>query len=142
MSNMRSDYIRACRLHFKAGIEKHRVNVENLMRNSMGIGEHGDLMDEIEKELLDTIFTLGTTLHKEGKSTKKQLLNRKRQNIQSINKKHENFVEPSKATSTSVKEVELHLLSKISTEIEKSFDRENTLTKGLTQHKDNVKKQN
>ena len=51
MSKMRSDYIRACRLHFKAGIEKHRVNVENLMRNSMGIGEHGDLMDEIEKEL-------------------------------------------------------------------------------------------
>ena len=51
MSNFRDDFINASRLHFKAGIEKHRVNVENLMRNSMGIGEHGDLMDEIEKEL-------------------------------------------------------------------------------------------
>ena len=51
MSNLRDDFINASRLHFKAGIEKHRVNVENLMRNSMGIGEHGDLMDEIEKEL-------------------------------------------------------------------------------------------
>jgi len=51
MSNMRSDYIRACRLQFKAGIEKHRVNVENIMSNSVGIGEHGDVMDEIEKEL-------------------------------------------------------------------------------------------
>lgn len=51
MSSMRSDYIRACRLQFKAGIEKHRVNVENIMSNSVGIGEHGDVMDEIEKEL-------------------------------------------------------------------------------------------
>ena len=51
MSNLRDDFINASRLHFKAGIEKHRVNVENLMRNSSGIGEHGDLMDEIEKEL-------------------------------------------------------------------------------------------
>ena len=51
MSNLRDDFINASRLHFKAGIEKHRVNVENLMRNSIGIGEHGDLMDEIEKEL-------------------------------------------------------------------------------------------
>ena len=37
-------------------IEKHRINVENLMCNSAGIGEHGDVMDEIEKE--DCIFPL------------------------------------------------------------------------------------
>ena len=40
MSNLREDFINASRLHFKAGIEKHR-----------GIGEHGDVMEEIEKEL-------------------------------------------------------------------------------------------
>ena len=51
MSNLRDDLIRASRLQFKAGIEKHRINVENLMSNSVGIGEHGDVMDEIEKEL-------------------------------------------------------------------------------------------
>jgi len=51
MSNLRNDFIRASRLQFKANIEKHRINVENLMTNSAGIGEHGDLMDEIEKEL-------------------------------------------------------------------------------------------
>ena len=51
MSNLREDFINASRLHFKAGIEKHRVNAENLMCNAVGIGEHGDLMDEIEKEL-------------------------------------------------------------------------------------------
>ena len=51
MSNLRDDLIRASRLQFKAGIEKHRINVENLMSNSVGIGEHGYVMDEIEKEL-------------------------------------------------------------------------------------------
>ena len=49
--NLRDDFIKASRLQFKAGIEKHRINVENLMCNSAGIGEHGDVMDEIEKEL-------------------------------------------------------------------------------------------
>ncbi len=48
---MRDDFIRASKMHFKAHVEKHRINVENLMRNSVGIGEHGDVMDEIEKEL-------------------------------------------------------------------------------------------
>ena len=51
MNNMRDDFIKACRLQFKAGVEKHRINVENLMCNAVGIGEHGDVMDEIEKEL-------------------------------------------------------------------------------------------
>ena len=48
---MREEFINALRLNFKANIEKHRVNVENIMCNSVGIGEHGDVMDEIEKEL-------------------------------------------------------------------------------------------
>tara|TARA_B100002019_G_C20821015_1_gene380577 strand:+ start:313 stop:555 length:243 start_codon:yes stop_codon:yes gene_type:complete len=51
MSNLREDFIRATRLHLKAGVEKHRINVENLMCNSVGIGEHGNVMEEIEKEL-------------------------------------------------------------------------------------------
>lgn len=48
---MRDDFIRASKMHFTAHVEKHRINVENLMRNSVGIGEHGDIMEEIEKEL-------------------------------------------------------------------------------------------
>ncbi len=51
MSNMRDDFINASRLHFKAHVEKHRINAENLMSNPAGIGEHGDIMEEIEKEL-------------------------------------------------------------------------------------------
>ena len=51
MGNLREDFIRESRLQFKAHVEKHRINVENLMCNSVGIGEHGDVMEEIEKEL-------------------------------------------------------------------------------------------
>ena len=49
--NMRNEFLHASRVHFEAQIEKHRVNVENLLQNSAGIGEHGDVMDTIEKEL-------------------------------------------------------------------------------------------
>ena len=49
--DMTSDLLKAVVAHADGQIEKHRVNVENLMTNSVGIGEHGDLMDEIEKEL-------------------------------------------------------------------------------------------
>ena len=48
---MREDLIRASQLHFKAHIQKHKVNVENLLENSVGVAEHPDIMDSIEKEL-------------------------------------------------------------------------------------------
>ena len=48
---MREELIKASRIHFKAHIEKHRINVENLLNNSVGVPEHPDLMDTIEKEL-------------------------------------------------------------------------------------------
>ena len=73
--DMREQFIKASKLHFQAHIEKHRINVENLLENAVGVGEHGDVMDTIEKELdevaryhdllemLDTYFN--------GKSKKK-----------------------------------------------------------------------
>ena len=48
---MRSDIIKASELHFKAHIEKHRINIENLLENSVGVAEHPDIMETIEKEL-------------------------------------------------------------------------------------------
>ena len=48
---MRSDLIKASKLHFQAHIEKHRINVENLLENGVGVAEHPDIMDTIEKEL-------------------------------------------------------------------------------------------
>ena len=49
--NLRTELLKASKTHFEAHIEKHRVNVENLLQNSVGIGEHSDIMDTIEKEL-------------------------------------------------------------------------------------------
>ena len=49
--NLRTELLNASKTHFEDHIEKHRVNVENLLQNSVGIGEHGDIMDTIEKEL-------------------------------------------------------------------------------------------
>ena len=51
MISMREDLIRASQLHFKAHIQKHKVNVENLLENSVGVAEHPDIMDSVEKEL-------------------------------------------------------------------------------------------
>jgi hypothetical protein len=49
--DMRDGILKACALYFKAQIEKHRINVENLLRNSVGVAEHPDIMDTIEKEI-------------------------------------------------------------------------------------------
>ena len=51
MISKREDLIRASQLHFKAHIQKHKVNVENLLENSVGVAEHPDIMDSVEKEL-------------------------------------------------------------------------------------------
>ena len=37
--------------HAQGHIDKHLANVEVLLANPAGIGEHGDIMEEIEKEL-------------------------------------------------------------------------------------------
>ena len=51
MAKLRAALIKASRIHFEAHVEKHRINVENLLQNSQGVAEHPDIMDTIEKEL-------------------------------------------------------------------------------------------
>jgi hypothetical protein len=48
---MRNDLIKASELHFKAHIEKHRMNVEVMLTNPTSVPGHVDVMDAIEKEL-------------------------------------------------------------------------------------------
>ena len=43
--------ITALKNHAVAHIEKHRMNVEVYLNNPVGVGEHSDIMDTIEKEL-------------------------------------------------------------------------------------------
>lgn len=37
--------------HAKSHIEKHRVNIEIYLANPVGVGDHSNIMDAIEKEL-------------------------------------------------------------------------------------------
>jgi len=48
---MRKQILKASRLHFQAHVEKHRINVENLLNNTVGVAEHPDILDTVEKEL-------------------------------------------------------------------------------------------
>lgn len=48
---MRDKMIAATRAHAQAHIEKHRMNVEVYLNHPVGVGEHSDIMDAIEKEL-------------------------------------------------------------------------------------------
>lgn len=48
---MRIEMIKALKSHAAAHIEKHRMNVEVYLNNPVGVGEHSDIMDTIEKEL-------------------------------------------------------------------------------------------
>ena len=48
---MRHELIEALKKHAQGHIEKHKVNVENLLRNTTGIAEHPDVVETIEKEL-------------------------------------------------------------------------------------------
>ena len=48
---MREKLLTALEAHAKGHIEKHRINVEIYLTNSVGIGEHGDIIETIETEL-------------------------------------------------------------------------------------------
>ena len=43
--------IEALKAHAVGHIEKHKVNVEVILQKAVGIGEHGDILTEAEKEL-------------------------------------------------------------------------------------------
>jgi hypothetical protein len=48
---MREKLLTALEAHAKGHIEKHRINIEVYLTNSVGIGEHSDIIETIEKEL-------------------------------------------------------------------------------------------
>ena len=47
----RTMLLEASRLHFEAHIHQHRANIEVLLRQTVGLSEHPDIMETIEKEL-------------------------------------------------------------------------------------------
>ena len=48
---MRTLLLKALLSHAQGHLEKHKANVEIYLENSVGIGEHSDVMEAIEKEL-------------------------------------------------------------------------------------------
>lgn len=48
---MRNEIIEAVLSHAEGHIAKHKANVEILIEKCVGIGEHGNVLEEIEKEL-------------------------------------------------------------------------------------------
>ena len=48
---MREKMIEALKQHAIGHIEKHKLNVEVILQKPVGIGEHGDVLTEAEKEL-------------------------------------------------------------------------------------------
>ena len=43
--------IYASEIYFQSQINRHKINVENILDNSVGVAEHSDIMTTIEKEL-------------------------------------------------------------------------------------------
>ena len=48
---MRTTLLKALLSHAQGHLEKHKANVEIYLENSLGIGEHSNVMEAIEKEL-------------------------------------------------------------------------------------------
>ena len=48
---MRQKMVQALIAHAEAHVAKHKMNVEVFLNNPVGVGEHADIMDTIEKEL-------------------------------------------------------------------------------------------
>ena len=47
----RDEMIKALVAHAEGHIQKHKMNVEVYLEKAVGIGEHGDILETIEKEL-------------------------------------------------------------------------------------------
>ena len=47
----RNNMIEALKAHAQGHIKKHKMNVEVYLNNPVGIGEHSDILESIEKEL-------------------------------------------------------------------------------------------
>ena len=51
MDDFRDISIDVLKQYFTGQLHKHRINVEILLENTVGVAEHPDIMETIEKEL-------------------------------------------------------------------------------------------
>jgi hypothetical protein len=50
---MREKMLKAMRSHAQGHIDKHRMNVEVYLNNPAGIGEHPDVFEAMEQEIME-----------------------------------------------------------------------------------------
>jgi hypothetical protein len=50
--DLRKELLKATRDHALGHVEKHRMNVEVYLHNPAGIGEHPDILEAIEAEMM------------------------------------------------------------------------------------------
>ena len=50
---MGNPFISALRKHAEGHIAKHKANVQVYLKNPAGIGEHSDIVESMEKEILE-----------------------------------------------------------------------------------------
>ncbi len=48
---MKAQLIKACRMHAQGELERAKTNIMVYMDKSVGIGEHSDIVEAIQKEL-------------------------------------------------------------------------------------------
>jgi predicted DNA-binding protein YlxM (UPF0122 family) len=76
----RENLLDAMQKYLEGGVAKHKANIEVFLNQSVGIGEHSDIIDTIEKELdslseyEDKLVVLGKYFIKTNTKTK-ELLN-------------------------------------------------------------------
>jgi len=51
MDEFRGEIIEASKKHLLTSVHKHRMNIEVLLWKGVGVAEHPDIMETIEKEL-------------------------------------------------------------------------------------------
>jgi len=49
--DLKEQMIKATKMHAEAEIELHKTNIEVYMQKVVGIGEHSDIIETIQKEL-------------------------------------------------------------------------------------------
>ena len=50
---MREQLLTALRAYYVGNIEKHKMNIENLIMNNVGVAEHPDYIETISKEMAE-----------------------------------------------------------------------------------------
>lgn len=51
MADMSAQLIKACRMHAEGELERAKTNILVYMNQSVGIGEHADIVEAIQQEL-------------------------------------------------------------------------------------------